>query len=161
MLRVSNGPTLFSGSFLDRRAELRDDPGWLAAARADPNTRYVLAEGARQLVSIAAGMDVALLRNDDPVLSLVHDRTLTLLGWFRGERTVLIELPADAVAQNALELPETTELRELRPLAPMLPADSASLLAYARALVLWRARHRFCGVCGAPNVQARAGHMMR
>jgi NAD+ diphosphatase len=43
----------------------------------------------------------------------------------------------------------------------MLPADSASLLAYARALGLWRARHRFCGVCGAPNGPARAGHVMR
>jgi len=161
LLRVSNGPTLFSGSFLDRRAELRDDPEWLAVARADPNTRYVLSEGARQLVSVAAGMDVALLRNDDPLLSVVHDRTLTLLGWFRGERTVLIELPTDAVAQGALELPSATELRELRPLAPLLPADSASLLAYARALVLWRARHQYCGVCGAPNAQARAGHMMR
>ena len=31
-------------------------------------------------------------------------------------------------------LPAGTELRELRPLAPLLPPDSASLLAYARAL---------------------------
>jgi NAD+ diphosphatase len=158
---VSNGPTLFSGSFLDRRAELRDDPGWLAAARSDPNTRYMLSEGARQLVSVAAGMDVALLRHDDPLLSRVRDCPLTLLGWFRGERTLLIELGPDVVERNALELPTATELRELRPLAPLLPADSASLLAYARALVLWRARHRFCGVCGAANEPARAGHMMR
>ncbi|HET7811031.1 MAG TPA: NAD(+) diphosphatase [Steroidobacteraceae bacterium] len=152
---------LFSAGFLDRRAELRDDPEWLAAARADPNTRYVLSEGVRQLVSIAAGADVALLRQDDPLLSAVRDCPLTLLGWFRGERTVLVELGPDFVERSALELPAATELRELRPLAPLLPADSASLLAYARALVLWRARHRFCGVCGAPNAPARAGHMMR
>jgi NAD+ diphosphatase len=35
------------------------------------------------------------------------------------------------------------------------------LLAYARALALWKARHRFCGACGAPNLPARAGHVMR
>ncbi len=58
-------------------------------------------------------------------------------------------------------LPADTELRELRPLAPLLPPDSASLLAYARALALWKARHRFCGVCGAPNLPTRAGHVMR
>jgi NAD+ diphosphatase len=39
--------------------------------------------------------------------------------------------------------------------------ESASLLAYARALSLWKARHRFCGVCGAPNLPMRAGHVMR
>jgi NAD+ diphosphatase len=49
----------------------------------------------------------------------------------------------------------------LRPLAPLLPPDSASLLAYARALALWKARHRHCGVCGSPNLPARAGHVMR
>jgi len=52
-------------------------------------------------------------------------------------------------------------LRELRPLAPLLPPDSASLLAYARALALWKTRHRHCGVCGAPSLPARAGHVMR
>jgi NAD+ diphosphatase len=153
-------PTLFSGPFLDRRAELRDDPGWISAARSDPNTRYVLAEGARQLVSVGTALDVALLRNGDPLLSRAEDASFTLLGWFRGERTVLVEFGPDALAQ-ASGLPEATELKELRPLAPMLPADSASLLAYARALTLWRGRHRYCGVCGAPNQPARAGPVMR
>jgi NAD+ diphosphatase len=155
-----NRPTLFSGPFLERRAELRDDPAWIAAARSDPNTRYVLAEGARQLVRVAGELDVALLRNGDPLLSRAEDDSFTLLGWFRGERTVLVEFGQDALARHD-DLPEATELKELRPLAPMLPADSASLLAYARALVLWRGRHRHCGVCGAPNRPARAGHVMR
>jgi len=158
---VSIRPTLFSGPFLDRRAELRDDPAWIAAARADPATRYILAEGPRQLVNVAATVDVALLRNGDPLVALAADSTLTLLGWFRGERTVLIEFGPDAVSHASAGLPQSTELRELRPLAPMLPKDSGSLLAYARALVLWRARHRFCGVCGSPNAPSRAGHVMR
>jgi len=160
-VRVSIRPTLFSGPFLDRRAELRDDPGWIEAARADPATRYVLAEGPKQLVSVTGSVDVALLRNGDPLVSLADDRTLTLLGWFRGERTVLVEFGPDVMARSALGLPESTELRELRPLAPMLPNDTASLLAYARALVLWRARHHYCGVCGERNAPMRAGHVMR
>ena len=158
---MSTRPTLFSGSFLDRRAELRDDPGWIAAARADPGTLYALAAGPRHLVNIGGARDVALLRNGDALVSAAADQALTLLGWFRGERTVLIEFAPDAVADAAAGLPRATELQELRPLAPLLPADAASLLAYARALVLWRSRHLFCGVCGAPNNKARAGHVMR
>jgi NAD+ diphosphatase len=157
--RVSNRQ-LFAGPFIDRRAELRDDPQWLAAARADPDTRYVLAAGGSHLVSRQAA-DIALLRNGDPLLALADDTSFTLLGWFRGARTVLVEFAADPAPDAALLLPEATELRELRPLAPLLQADAASLLAYTRALVLWRARHRFCGVCGAPNQRVRAGHVLR
>ena len=158
---MSIRPTLFSGPFLEWRAELRDDPGWITSARSDPNTRNVLAEGARQLVSVGAALDVALLRNGDPLVARADETSFTLLGWFRGERTVLVEVGQDTLVQEPRTLPEATELKELRPLAPMLPADTASLLAYARALVLWRARHRHCGVCGAPNRPGRAGHVMR
>ena len=57
---MSIRPTLFSGPFLDRRAELRDDPAWIAAARADPATRYVLAAGATQLVDGQHPVEIAL-----------------------------------------------------------------------------------------------------
>jgi NAD+ diphosphatase len=156
---VSFRQTLFSGPFIDRRAEVRDDPAWVVAARADPDTRYVLAAGAVQLVDVSAS-DLILLRNGHPLVDAADDAAFTLLGWFRGHRTVLVEYETEAVLP-AGSLPEAGQLRELRPLAPMMQADAASLLAYARALVLWRARHRFCGVCGAPNRVARAGHVMR
>lgn len=155
---MNPGQQLFAGPFIERRAELRDDPQWLSAARSDPETRYVLASGATQLV-VAGAPDIALLRNGDPLVESATESSFTLLGWFRGARTVLVDYSAVSLA--ATPLPEATELRELRPLAPLLQADAASLLAYARALVLWRARHRFCGVCGAPNAEARAGHVMR
>jgi len=77
-----------------------------------------------------------------------------LLGWFQGARCILAELPAG----RPVDLPRDTRLAELRPLTAALPADEAGLLAYARALVIWRARHRRCGVCGAPTLVTRAGH---
>ena len=156
---MSFSQQLFAGPFIERRAELRDDPQWLAAARADPETRYVLAAGGSQLV-IVPSVDIALLRNGHPLVADAEESSFTLLGWFRGARTVLVEIGADSPPAG-LALPEATELRELRPLAPLLQADAASLLAYARALVLWRSRHRYCGVCGAANQRARAGHVMR
>lgn len=156
---MSIRPTLFSGPYLDRRAEARDDPAWAAAARSDAGTRYVLGAGATQLVAPGGAIEIAFLGGDHALVAAARDTELTLLGWFRGERCVLVELADPAAAGAAL--PEGTELRELRSLAPMLPPDSASLLAYARALALWRARQRHCGVCGAPNIPARAGHVMR
>lgn len=153
---MSIRPTLFSGPFLDRRAELRDDPAWLAAARADPATRFLVGAGSAQLVTQGENVDIAFLSGEHALIAGAPDDQLTLLGWFRGARCVLLDLTDQAVS-----LPAATELRELRPLAPLLVPESASLLAYVRALSLWKARHRFCGVCGAPNNPARAGHVMR
>jgi NAD+ diphosphatase len=158
---VSIRPTLFSGPFLDRRAELRDDPAWIATARADPATRYAICAGSRQLVTAEAATDIVLVDASHALVASAPADSLTLLGWFRGQRTVLVEYANDTVPASGLPLPEATQLSELRPLAPMLPPDAASLLAYARALVLWRGRHRFCGVCGAANSPVRAGHVMR
>jgi NAD+ diphosphatase len=155
---VSIRPTLFSVPFLDRRAELREDPAWRDAAQGDSSTRYLIAAGSTQLVAAGETVEIAFLPGDHPLVRAARDEDLTLLGWFRGTRTVLVELREGAA--NA-SLPAHTELRELRPLAPVLLPESASLLAYARALSLWKSRHRFCGVCGAPNVPARAGHVLR
>jgi NAD+ diphosphatase len=150
---------LFLGPFLDRRAELRNDPDWIAAARGDPATRFLLGSGASQLVTGGASVEIAFLDGSHELVAAARDEALTLLGWFRGARCVLIELNDPDSARHSL--PADAQLRELRPLAPLLPPDSASLLAYARALALWKARHRHCGVCGSPNLPARAGHVMR
>jgi NAD+ diphosphatase len=149
---------LFSGPYLDRRAELRDDPDWLHAARGDPETRFVVGVGAAQLVRSGDVTDIAFLAATDAIVAQAPDTALTLLGWFGGRRCVLVEAEASAAADGG---PPGSELRELRALAPQLPPESASLLAYARALTLWKARHRFCGVCGSANLPARAGHVMR
>jgi NAD+ diphosphatase len=154
---VTTRPTLFAGPFLERRAELRDDPEWITAARNDAGTRYLLTSGAAQLVTGGPAVEIAFLNGSHLLVSGARDDDLTLLGWYRGERCVLVEVSDSTLAHTALP---GSELRELRPLAPLLPPDSASLLAYARALALWKARHRHCGVCGAPNRPARAGHVM-
>jgi NAD+ diphosphatase len=47
----------------------------------------------------------------------------------------------------------------LRLLAALLPPEEAGLLGYARAMIFWRQRHQFCGVCGASTAAARGGHV--
>jgi NAD+ diphosphatase len=148
-------PNFLAGPYLDRRAEAREDPLWLAAARADPATRYLIASGTAELVQTGAAPRVAFLDGDAPLVRGAADAAMTLLGWFHGARCVLIELAAAAAAPPGLAF------EELRPLTALLPGDDAALLAYARALSVWHARARFCGACGAPTVPVRAGHCMR
>jgi NAD+ diphosphatase len=147
-------PNFFAGPYIERRAEERENPQWLAAARADPATRYLISQGTTQLLQGDTEPHIALLGYGSPLLAATEPGSEVFLGWFQGAPCILMELPVG----RSWELPAGTHLAELRPLTAALPADEAGLLAYARALVIWRARHRRCGVCGAPTLAARAGH---
>jgi NAD+ diphosphatase len=149
---------IFSGAYLDRRAEARLDPDWLGAARRDAGTRYLVMRGTETLMwmSVEGGAALPrLLGGDDPRIAAATDPDrLLLLGWFRQHRCLLVELEPDAAPAG----PDET-FSELRPLASQLPAEDAGLLAYARALSIWRANHRHCSRCGTPTAGTRAGHV--
>jgi NAD+ diphosphatase len=150
-------PNFFAGPYIDRRAEAREDAGWLEAARADPATLYLVGKGTAQLVRSKTEPRIEFLGNDHPIIRGADPKQFILLGWFHGTRCVLVDLePASSV-----NVPEGATFEELRPLSPLLSGDDAGLLAYARALTIWRSRHHFCGVCGKPTVPERAGHVIR
>ena len=149
-------PNFFAGPYIERHAEERADPEWIAAARTDPATRYLIARGSTQLLQTGDAPRIAFLANDAPLLAAAEPARLVLLGWYQGARCVLIDLPADAAPST----PPGTSFEELRPLSTLLSAEDAGLLAYARALSLWRARARYCGACGAPTLPSHAGHCL-
>jgi NAD+ diphosphatase len=151
-------PNFFSGPYVERRTEERENPEWIAAARADPATRYLVGQGSFQLLHAGPEPHIAFLANGETLIAAAAaPAQLVLLGWFRGARCVLAELPVGETPG----LPPGTKFEELRPLASLLSAEEAGLLAYARALSIWRSRHRHCGVCGAPTVATHAGHCLR
>lgn len=150
----------FASGFLDRRADARLEPGWLDEARDDGRTLYLLMrQGAALVRPQAEGLlsRLALLAGSDPRVAVACECGFAvLLGWYGERRCVLLDLPAE------LELATEGEVfAELRPLASELPASEAGLAAYARALHLWHAGHRFCSRCGGPTMPERAGHLRR
>jgi len=150
-------PNFFAGPYIDRRADVREEAGWPASALADPETLYILARDTAQLVYTGSQPRIAFVTRDHPALKDPDPHSLSLLGWYKGARCVLVEL-SDA---QTVEAPEGASFEELRPLSPLLHADQAGLLAYARALTIWRQRQRFCGVCGHKALPERAGHVIR
>src|SRR3984885_14016432 len=150
-------PNFFSGPYIDRRAEAREEPGWLEAALSDSATLYLLAKGTTQLVQTKPEPRIEFVTREHPIVCEADPRQFTLLGWFRDTRCVLIELEPE----RSVSVPATATFEELRPLSPLLRGDEAGLLAYARALTIWRSRPKFCGVCGYPTVPERAGHVIR
>ena len=147
----------FAGPYIDRRAEVRDDAGWLEAALADPATTFLLGRGTTHLLYTDPQPRIAFLAREHPAIRAAGARQFVLLGWFRDARCVLIDLEPDW----SEAVPAGTSFQELRPLSPLLRGDEAGLLAYARALSIWRTRQRYCGACGSLTVPERAGHCMR
>jgi NAD+ diphosphatase len=149
-------PNFFAGPYIDRRAEERERPGWARAALEDPRTLYLLVSGTRHLVYAQPEPRIAFLEGAAAWRLAADESRLVLLGWFRERRCVLVEVGDEIPA----DLPPEAAFEELRPLSPLLRGDEAGLLAYARALSIWRARQRYCGACGAATIARRAGHSM-
>ncbi len=51
------------------------------------------------------------------------------------------------------------ELFDLRMMGGLLPLAEAEALAYARGILNWHGRHRFCGSCGQPTKPKEGGHV--
>jgi NAD+ diphosphatase len=159
MNRIGN---YFSGHFIERRAEERTADDWLQLARSDPNALFLVMRGTTVLMRAdesGAPTRVALLTSEDARIANQPQEQHVLLGWFQGRRCMLVELaPQEADPADASRGESFTELR---PLAANLAPEEAGLLAYARALVIWRTNHRYCGRCGDATRATRAGHARR
>jgi NAD+ diphosphatase len=150
MFRIHNPPPhVYCGNGFDRAAERRRDAAWLAARRREPGSLVVPLSGLRVRIG---GIDEA----PRAVLPRLGD-----IGRPLPEEAVFLGMSGlDAVF--AAELGEPPALAgafvELRSVGTLLPAGEAGLLAYARALAHWHARHRFCGACGTESLVAQGGH---
>ena len=153
---AADRPNFFSGPYIDRRSEAREQADWERSALEDSSTLYLLGRGTRHLLYTQPEPRIAFLEDGRQALATDSSR-LVLLGWFRERRCVLVEIEPE----HDLPLPHGASFEELRPLSPILAGDEAGLLAYARALSVWRARQQYCGACGAATLPQRAGHCMR
>jgi NAD+ diphosphatase len=151
-------PNVFAGPYLDRAAHLRKDAAFVAGALADPGSLLVPLWQARNLLQRAGhARSAAFVEVRHTLRAEVPDDELVLLGLFRGRACFAVDVAAEPVPT----LPPDAAFEDLRVAGGLLPQDEAGLLAYARAMVLWRRRHRHCGSCGAPARSASAGHVMK
>jgi NAD+ diphosphatase len=151
-------PNVFAGPYLDRAAHLRKDASFFAAALADPGTLIAPLWQARNLMRRGdRGSSAAFIAVTHEIRRTLPDCEFVLLGQFHGHAV----FAAEVVAEAAPVLLPDASFEDLRTAAGFLPQDEAGLLAYARAMILWRQRHRFCGTCGAPARPENSGHVMR
>jgi NAD+ diphosphatase len=131
------------------------DPDALARHADNPEAAMVLVTG-----------DLPILTAGDPGTALLPAAVLrklpghheqVFLGTLR-DRPVIATLAAPEAAELFQSDPafEVTDLRSIA-VRGLVPAEELGILAMAKSMLDWHARHRFCANCGAPTDAAQAG----
>jgi len=138
---------------IDRASERRKDTVWIADQYARPDARLVPVWRSKNLVHAGSG--------PVPVFPAAHEivgqnRTETVflglidgLPYFAQDFSNFDDPPLDAWG----------DFEDLRAIGPVLGRQEGALLAYARGMMTWHRRHRFCGACGSPTAVEDAGHL--
>ncbi len=147
----------FAGNPLDRASERRRDTAWIRSLMEDP---AALILPLRELRPLTRGSNSPELdwQKVAPWRDLIErGATLVFLGLSKDGRP---HFAIDASGVDGLFADEAASF-DARTLAPLLPASEAAILAEARSLVDWHARHRFCAQCGSPTRVVAAGWVRR
>jgi len=154
---VPSSANFYSGAQLDRADQLRRDPVWMAARLADSESHFLPLWRSRHL--IAEDMTPIRLQQTEAVVLRAECWETVFLGLESGRALFGLGLPNQDEVETHPLLSPRGEFRDLREVGPLLPREQGSLLAYARGLMHWHARHGFCGVCGSPTISDQGGHV--
>ncbi|MCU0894381.1 MAG: NAD(+) diphosphatase [Rhodospirillales bacterium] len=138
---------------LDRAEPLRRDEEWQRERLADPGSRIfpvwrsrsLVTEDVPQAVALAPG--AALLEGCQQVVFLGLDGS--------GQAC----FAADVSDLDDRVSADGARFIELRRVGAVLDRGEGAVLAYARGILHWHRRHRFCGACGSPTESRDGGHM--
>jgi NAD+ diphosphatase len=146
------GSFAFAHGALDRASERRGNAEWLTGAIDHPDARVVLVREDGAVLS-REGAPLALA-----AAQLETDERLrvSLLGV--QDQVPLFVLAQERARADALAVRFDAVHLDMRTLAASAPPPDAGLAAFARALVHWQSRKRYCGRCGAPTRLTLAGH---
>ncbi len=149
----------FTSVRLDRLVERRDDAEWVTRALEADDTHYVPLWRSRSLLEPDDSGTIAVYLRPGELDELDAIQPPTLLGT-DDKRTYFAVSVTDAQRDAIIAARPAAEFADLRRSSIDMDAKHAGILAYAKALHYWQHRHRFCGVCGSPNLLRSAGHRM-
>jgi NAD+ diphosphatase len=146
----------FAGNPLDRAAPRRTDADWIQSLLDDPATRVLplhelkprIRDGSRTALE---WQPVACWRR-----RIDEGATLVLLGIGDGRAHFALDAGAREIPPE-----EDAATVDVRTLAASIAGGEAAILAEARALIDWHARHRYCAQCGTASDLASGGWVRR
>jgi len=163
-MALEANPNIFANNPLDRAGHRRTDPAWLGERQADNTSLCVPLWKLKPLVlpeaQKGAGKDVGWMPVD-LVTSAAPKGTQVFLGINkRGKALFAHDVSSLKDPENDGPLKGLGGFEDLRAVGMMgdLPPGELAILAQAKAMLDWHARHGHCAVCGAVSEMAEAGY---
>ena len=149
----------FTSVRLNRLAECRDDPGWLAQSLASPQAHFVPLWRGLNLLAERNGEQFAVYLKPEEISFSETATQPTLLG--TDDKRIYFAVSLDNRQKEAVMAQRNAAaFLDLRLASVDMDAKHAGVLAYAKALLYWQYRHAFCGICGGANRLESAGHKL-
>lgn len=146
---------IFAGSPLDRAGNARRDPAWVAAQAAAPDTLFL---GLWRLKIPVIGNGLGWISGAEMRALAPAGAETVLLGVVEGRAHFAVDISALAGKDDPPPAGDRFTWSEARQLAQILPRGEAAIVAQARSILDWHARHGFCAVCGKPTTVKDAGY---
>lgn len=147
----------FVSRSVDRMTTRRPDVEWIRERFRDQRTRIVPVWRSRNLLIGEDALKPVLLSVADLADEPALEESAVLLGQREDTVYFAVELPAES-EDAPQRYGRGADFRELREAGPLLGSEDGALLAYARGIIHWHRRNRYCGDCGSPTESADGGH---
>lgn len=162
---LAANPNIFANNPLDRAGYKRTDTEWVAAKLADSSSLFVPLWRLNPLVlpeeQPGQGKDVGWMRSGLLDGMMGENPTTVFLGINRrGKALFAVDISAAPDPEASGPLKGLGAFEDLRGLAMTgdLPPGELAILAQAKSMIDWHARHGFCSVCGNKSEIAEAGY---
>jgi NAD+ diphosphatase len=149
----------FTTRGVDRVTGKRGDDEWLAGRLQVATTRFIPIWRSKNLFAAGQITEPVFLRpHQVPDLVGTAGSTAVLLGVDGNGAYFAIDVSSEGDAPPAA-LVALGQFRDLRRVAALLDEKHCALLAYAKGIIHWHHRHRFCGDCGSPTTSVEGGYL--
>ena len=150
----------YADEILDRASHLRTDETWLTAQFEDEHTLVIPVWRARNLVANQEQPQGVMLPTTRARDLIDAARATVLLGIRNDVAHFAVDI-SPLEEHDVCGIHDDSEFVDLRSVGPVMDRSEASILAYAKGIMYWHARHEFCGSCGHPTEIREAGHLRR
>ncbi len=149
---MNNSPNFFSFNNFNRKGENRTKTEWVNRILAGTNSLFIPVCNSKSL--FISGPDTRALFYKYDEIKEIDDNEFIFLGEFESNYYFALDVKEE---KNYIKH-DSSRFDDLRKMAHHLNEKDAAILAYAKAMVYWKGRSKFCGNCGSKTTLEDAGH---
>lgn len=158
MQNLEKQPNYFASGKIDRASYLRQDEAWLFQQFNSNASLFIPLWQSKNYFLRGENSGSFILQKSEVQQVLDNSFDPIFLGLDSESPIFAIDFSGYSDPFDAVRCKEKVFVDDLKKWGALLPRDQAALLAYARGMVYWHQRYKFCGTCGSKTLSRDGGH---